>query len=472
MGWLLQNILKPLLTKVSAHITSTKQLIQRLDSTPANLLVGKIPISCDVRALYTNIDVPEAINTALEYAKRYDLDCYNISLEDMKVLLQLALNNNIFIYQRQIYHQIRGLAMGGRISGTLAILVMDRFEQYHIYPQLEPASSVYVRYVDDTNTIANNVSQAQEMLTYLNSRHPTIKFDLEVPNTDGFLPILDIMVKINSDGTTSRKHYRKPANRGLTLHFNSHHASTVKYAVAKAEFARAIEYSTSENRPEAIRNARTKLRSNEYPEKWLGKPSKLHTQKCKPKPQYNGVLHLPYISDGFNAQVKSILKHSGLGMVRLVNPRPNTILQLTGKTPEKPTCQLRKRPIKASCTDCTRAYVVYEARCDICSATYVGETTRPLHIRAREHLYDFNCERPTSALALHFQEMHRGSSPRISWTILDSTRNDELRLRIKEAYHIKSRSPSLNRREEDTGAGFIVYCLSFFWLCSFLRLYS
>ena len=126
MGWLLQNILKPLLTKVSAHITGTKQLIQRLDSTPANLLVGKIPISFDVRALYTNIDVPEAINTALEYAKRYDLDCYNLSLEDMKVLLQLALNYNIFIYQRQIYHQIRGLAMGGRISGTVAILVMDR----------------------------------------------------------------------------------------------------------------------------------------------------------------------------------------------------------------------------------------------------------------------------------------------------------------------------------------------------------
>ena len=191
---------------------------------------------------------PEAINTALEYAKRYDLDCYNLSHEDMKVLLQLALNNNIFIYQRQIYHQIRGLAMGGRISGTLAILVMDRFEQNHIYPQLEPASSVYVRYVDDTGTIANDVSQAQEMLTYLNSRHPTIKFDLEIPHTDGFLPILDIMVKINSDGITSRKHYRKPANRGLTLHLNSHHASTVKYAVAKAEFARAIEYSTSENR--------------------------------------------------------------------------------------------------------------------------------------------------------------------------------------------------------------------------------
>ena len=99
---------------------------------------------------------------------------------------------------------------------------------------------------------------------------------------------------------------------------------------------------------------------------------------------------------------------------------------------------------------------MYEARCDACSATYVEETTRPLHIRTREHPYDFNCERPTSALALHFQEMLPGSSPRISWTIVDRTRNDELHLRIKEAYYIKSRSPSLNRLEEDMGAGFIV----------------
>ena len=70
MGWLLQNILKPLLTKVSAHITSTKQLIQRLDSTLANLLVGKIHISFDIRALHTNIDVPEAINTVTARTSR------------------------------------------------------------------------------------------------------------------------------------------------------------------------------------------------------------------------------------------------------------------------------------------------------------------------------------------------------------------------------------------------------------------
>ena len=45
------------------------------------------------------------------------------------------------------YKQIRGLAMGNRLSGTLAIIRMDRFEQLFIYP-LKPLLTIYVRYVE------------------------------------------------------------------------------------------------------------------------------------------------------------------------------------------------------------------------------------------------------------------------------------------------------------------------------------
>ena len=284
LGWLLQNVLKPLLKKVLAHITNTRELISKFHSSSPTFFQGKIPISFDVCSLYTNIDVQEAIETCLEYAQRHDLECYGLELSDIECLLHLLLDNNVFEYKTQCYRLIRGLAMGNRLSGTLAILVMDRFERNNIYDHLYPASSLYVRYVDDSNTVANDTDQARDMLQYLNSKHPTIKFELTLPEADGFLPILDIKMRINEDGSISLKHYRKPANRGITLHYESHHPATTKRSIAYNEFQRAADYSTPDNRSASINQAADKLQNNKYPEKWLNPHNRLrreHPQKAR-----------------------------------------------------------------------------------------------------------------------------------------------------------------------------------------------
>ena len=43
----------------------------------------------------------------------------------------------------------RGLAMDNRLSGTLIVIVMDRFERRFVYKELPPSPDVFVRYVDD-----------------------------------------------------------------------------------------------------------------------------------------------------------------------------------------------------------------------------------------------------------------------------------------------------------------------------------
>ena len=73
-----------------------------------------------------------------------------------------------------------------------------------------------------------------------NSKHPTIRFGIELPDADGFLPILDIKLKIKDDGTMERKLYTKPANKGITLNYKLHHQSATKRAVARMELKRAI----------------------------------------------------------------------------------------------------------------------------------------------------------------------------------------------------------------------------------------
>ena len=466
IGWFLQNLLKPLLTNVAAHINNTQQLIDRLDSVPIEQLTGKIPISFDVRALYTNINIDEAILTTLEYAQKYDLECYSLELDDIKTLLELVLKNNIFRYGNQMYQQVQGLAMGGRVSGSLAILVMDRFERNYIYNQLAPTSTIYVRYIDDTNTVANNADEALQMLEYLNSKHNTIKFDLETPDTSGYLPILDLKICITKSGQISRKHYKKDANRGLTLQYESHHASTVKKAIVSGEFARAIAYSTPDHRDEALKMAENKLQRNGYPQRWIKRESQRQQRnrdttsstKTKTKKKFDSVLHLPFITDSFNARAQSILQRNGLDTIRIINPRPMTMEQFTSKRQPQEKCSFRKCPIEQSnITHCTRANVVYEARCGLCPATYIGATTRAFHTRAREHLGNIRRrEIEKSALAEHFVKHHDAAvdNPIVTFRTLATAKN-ELRLWIQEAYWIQRLKPSLNRKGENMGTGFL-----------------
>ena len=64
--------------------------------------------------------------------------------------------------------------MGNRLSGTLAILSLDRFERLYIYQELQPKPIIYVRYVDDVATTIDSLENSQKTFEYLNSKHPTI----------------------------------------------------------------------------------------------------------------------------------------------------------------------------------------------------------------------------------------------------------------------------------------------------------
>ena len=43
------------------------------------------------------------------------------------------------------------------------------------------------------------------MLTYLNSKHSAIKFEMELPDSDPFLPILDVKIQITETGAIQYK---------------------------------------------------------------------------------------------------------------------------------------------------------------------------------------------------------------------------------------------------------------------------
>ena len=173
LSWFLQIILKPLLRQVKAHVGNTEELLNRFHNCPSSTLEGLIPVSFDVVSLYTNIDIEEAISTALQYSRKYNIHLYGLSCQDLNELLHLLLENNIFEYPGHgVFQQIRGFAIGSHLSGTLAILAMDRFERNNIYDTIRPV--VYSRYVDDIGTVVSSIPEASQLLETLNSWHDTI----------------------------------------------------------------------------------------------------------------------------------------------------------------------------------------------------------------------------------------------------------------------------------------------------------
>ena len=100
------------------------------------------------------------------------------------------------------------------------------------------------------------------MLDYLNSKHETIRLEMELPNLDGYLPIFDIAVNINEDGTIDRKLFVKAANKVIMLHFHSHHLSSTKKATALNELQRATDSSSAPNQDDALQ--KTQSSSGEY----------------------------------------------------------------------------------------------------------------------------------------------------------------------------------------------------------------
>ena len=62
------------------------------------------------------------------------MDLHGLLNPDLWELLHLLLDNSIFSYTNVFFQQICGLAMGNRLSGTLAIICMDKFERAHTSP--------------------------------------------------------------------------------------------------------------------------------------------------------------------------------------------------------------------------------------------------------------------------------------------------------------------------------------------------
>ena len=449
MAWLLHQIFRPFLSEVPAHLENTHQLLTKLKAIPAEQLAGKTPISLDVVSLYTNVNVQEAMEVINRLLRnKFQEAIWGIPIDSIMEILSYLLRNNSFHFDGAFFNQVRGLAMGSKISPTLAILVMDHFERSTLFQRTLSHPISYLRYIDDCVVIIDRDTNPETFLPHLNSLHPSIRFELQTLQGDGFLPVLDTAIRITHTGQLLHKFFVKEANRGIFIHAKSALPDCIKRNAVKEEMRRATNLcSDSSSSQVAQDHMYKKFRANGYSREKIRKYTRPRRhnqqQQCNdPSNDYSCIFKVPFISDKFNGQLKRLIKKSDLNIQVVTRPAPSLVRQLN-KNKRFQVCNKRSCPIKDP-TMCNATNVVYSATCSLCGDFYIGSTSPPLHNRIAQH---FQPSRKT-AIHVHATSRHQCQAKEIFTFKIVSRHPSEIRCRIAEALTIKNLSPPLNTREE------------------------
>ena len=266
LSWLLDSILKPLLRFVDAHLENTPDLCDRLSSLSNDVKVDfNYPFSLDAVSLYTSIPPQAAIEVAQRCMQDHPIALRGIDLHDVIKLLHVVLNNNYFTFDDVIYHQIHGLAMGGSVSSILAILYMDHVEKKAL-SLLANRVALYCRYVDDAFVLARNRSEAEHIKALFNEADPHVKFEIEHPDSNNTLKLLDIAIHIDSLGGHHTQFYRKLAKKPIFVNYKSALPMGSKLHYIRNERDRIrSRCSNSKYHKKHLTNFDSVLRLNDYP---------------------------------------------------------------------------------------------------------------------------------------------------------------------------------------------------------------
>ena len=280
--------------------------------------------------------------------------------------------------------------------------------------------------------------------------NPHIKFTIELPGEDGYLPFLDCEICFDGRSFQSRL-YAKPINGNTILHWNSNCPTSTKKAVLSGELRRAHYRSTCvSNVHYSINIIRTKFLNNGYPKRFVERCIQLFKRRvdgggvCVERERSNKkYIKCPYANEEITRHYKSFFKrlglsekivpwfHGGPPLKRIFHP-PKEKLTCTS---DCKFCVISEKPQMCHFKD-----VIYQIECQICRQIYIGETQRMIKSRINEHMFlNFS----NSAVRDHFTSDHPNSEISVKWKILHfNVRHFQKRL-VLESMYIKSVNPNV-----------------------------
>ena len=388
-------------------------------------------VSFDVTSLYTNVPLNEAIDdcTNLLYSGKYAQP--PVDKETFRKLTMLCSEDVIMSTHDGYYQQIDGLAMGSPPAPMLANGWLSKFDRI-----IKEEADLYSRYMDD---ILRNIEsdKIETKLDEINSLHPSLKFTIE-REENGSIAFLDMSIQ-RTNGILVSKWYTKPTDTGLTMNYHAIAPKRYKRSVVSGFIYRVYRACSDwKSFHESLIKAKRILRDNQYPADFydpiisatLNKiiksenpPVEEIAEKEDQKPEEK-LLFVQYrgkVSENFEQTLRKIK-----APCRVIF----TMNKLKSSLP----------PLKPPIEKCHKSGVVYKFSCPRCSSCYVGQTSRHLICRFKEH-------RRSGPVAEHWQKC--GIKVSLDDVIILTSRAKSIfHLMTLEALYINELKPCLNKKDE------------------------
>ncbi|XP_055838921.1 uncharacterized protein LOC129906950 [Episyrphus balteatus] len=368
------------LTKIGCiegfRVNNREELIERTKNLRLN--EGEILVSFDVTALFPSVPIPETIIILREWLTAKNVPAFKV---DMLVeMTEICMNQNIFIFNGEFFKQDEGTAMGNNLSPFIADPLLWHFEEKIKNSRDFPR--VWLRYVDDIFA-DSTLEQYPRTLNIINSQFGSVKFTVEV-EIERKLPFLDLWLERSSNNSIKFNIYRKPTQTKRYITSDSFHCFSHKYAAMNAMIHRMLntplneeDYNVEFNyimdcakvnglNEKIIQNTTRKKIQQQFKEQNTTLLSEQLASELSVE-KWAKMIYYPTITN----KTSSVLRNN---KIKLAYKSSRTIKNMLESTKQKTD------PLDKSC--------IYKLECSGCNAVYIGQTSRSIKKRFRNHQLD------------------------------------------------------------------------------------
>ena len=139
--WRPDTIIKPYISE-KHMLRSSYEFLEKLQEI--NLNSNQVMVSSDVKSLFTNVPLQEAIDLISDkiFDKNSNANQLPIKKKIFKKLLNLA-TKGIFLYKDKLFQQIDGVSIGSPLGPTIANFFLAETKTRFLQQQLNAAPKVY-----------------------------------------------------------------------------------------------------------------------------------------------------------------------------------------------------------------------------------------------------------------------------------------------------------------------------------------